>query len=190
MQQSQSLQDIMRMPKVEPGMKIGLFGGNFNPPHHGHIEIAQIAIKKLNLDQLWWIITPFNSVKNYNLSSSLEKRISLSQSLIKNPRIRITAFEAYLNHTETFHTILQVKKHNKSVNFVWIMGADNIKSFHQWHHWKRIVTTVPIAIIDRFDVTFNYISSPMAEERRVGSIRRITESYPMHDFPTLLVIYS
>ncbi|MEG8098743.1 nicotinate-nucleotide adenylyltransferase [Candidatus Liberibacter brunswickensis] len=163
MQRSKSLQEIMRMPKVENGMKIGLFGGSFNPPHYGHTEIANIAIKKLNLDQLWWIINPYNPVKSYNLSFSLEKRIGLSKSLIKNPRIRITAFEKHFNQKETFHTILEVKKHNKSVNFVWIMGADNIKSFHQWHNWRKIVLTVPIAIIDRFDGTFNYTSSPMAK---------------------------
>ncbi|AKK20265.1 nicotinate-nucleotide adenylyltransferase [Candidatus Liberibacter africanus] len=163
MQQSKHLQDIMRMPKVESGMNIGLFGGNFNPPHYGHIEIANIALKKLNLDQLWWIITPYNPIKHYNIPSSLEKRIALSKSLIKNPRIRITAFEESFNQKETFHTILEVKKHNKHVNFIWIMGADNIKSFHHWHHWKKIVMTVPVAIIDRLDVTFNYISSPMAK---------------------------
>ncbi|ADR52166.1 nicotinic acid mononucleotide adenylyltransferase [Candidatus Liberibacter solanacearum CLso-ZC1] len=165
MQYYQSLKDITRMPKVEAGMKIGLFGGTFNPPHYGHIEIAHIAIKKLNLDQLWWIISPYHPIKSYNSPSPLIKRIALSKSLVKNPRIRITAFEKplSLNHTQTFHTILQVKKHNKLVNFIWIMGADNIKSFHHWHHWKRIVMTVPIAIIDRFDVTFNYISSPMAK---------------------------
>ncbi|MBL0848936.1 MAG: nicotinate-nucleotide adenylyltransferase [Candidatus Liberibacter ctenarytainae] len=160
---NKSLQNVMCMPHIQPGMKIGLFGGTFDPPHYGHIAIANIALTKLGLDQLWWIITPSHSFKDYSSQPSLSERIALSTKLVKNPYIHITAFEASHNYTHTFNTICQVKSRSKSVQFVWIMGADNIKTFHQWHHWKRLVRTVPIAIIDRFDTTLNYISSPMAK---------------------------
>ncbi|AHA27403.1 nicotinate-nucleotide adenylyltransferase [Candidatus Liberibacter americanus] len=164
MQINKYLKSAIRMPNAKSGMKIGLFGGTFDPPHHGHISIANIAIKKLDLDQLWWIITPYNPFKNCKSISPLINRIELSKALVKNPIIRITAFEYSLNHTNnTIDTILKIKAHNKSVNFVWIMGADNITKFHRWYQWKRIVTTVPIAIIDRCGTTLNYISSPMAK---------------------------
>ncbi|MBY7648949.1 MAG: nicotinic acid mononucleotide adenylyltransferase [Candidatus Liberibacter europaeus] len=156
------LKNITCMPHTEPGMKIGLFGGTFDPPHHGHIAIANIAIKKLGLDQLWWIITPSNPFKDSRSISPLEMRIELSKSLVTNPLIRITAFEYSMNQ-QTINTILKVKNHNKLVDFVWIMGADNIINFHHWHQWKRIVMAVPIAIIDRPREKLNYISSPMVK---------------------------
>ncbi|MBA5723656.1 nicotinate-nucleotide adenylyltransferase [Candidatus Liberibacter sp.] len=151
------------MPHVEDGMTVGLFGGTFNPPHHGHVAIANIALKKLALNQLWWIITPANPTKDPGLLDPLKIRIALSKALAKDPRIRVTAFESCPNQGYTLNTILNIKDRNKFIRLIWIMGADNLKTFHHWHKWEKIVMTIPIAIIDRPDITLNYISCPMAK---------------------------
>ncbi|MFC3161798.1 nicotinate-nucleotide adenylyltransferase [Ciceribacter thiooxidans] len=160
------------MPHVEPGMVIGLFGGSFNPPHEGHLLVAEIALRRLGLHQLWWIVTPGNPLKNRTALPPLSHRLELCEALVRDPRIKVTAFEQTLGTSYTAETLAFVKRRNPQVNFVWIMGADNLKSFHRWQHWRRIATTFPIAIIDRPGATLSYLSSKMA---RTFSRARIDE---------------
>ena len=82
------------MPHVEPGMAVGLFGGSFNPPHEGHVLVADTALRKLRLDQLWWIITPGNPLKDNSNLTDLATRIGWSRDLVTDPRVKFTAFEA------------------------------------------------------------------------------------------------
>lgn len=153
----------LRMPHVEKGMAVGLFGGSFNPPHAGHALVAEIALRKLRLDQLWWMVTPGNPLKSTKELASLAERIRLSEKLREDPRIKITAFEAAEHVRYTADTLALVKARNPGVHFVWIMGADSLAGFHRWQRWREIATTFPIAVVDRPGATLSFLSSVMAK---------------------------
>lgn len=154
--------EYLRMPYVESGMTVGLFGGSFNPPHEGHGLVAETALRKLGLDQLWWMVTPGNPLKDNHNLAPLSQRLALSEKIAGNPRIKVTAFEQALGQSYTARTLDFVRARNRGVRFVWIMGADNLRSFHRWQDWRRIVGTFPIAVIDRPGSTLAYLSSRMA----------------------------
>ena len=144
-------------------MTVGLFGGSFNPPHKGHELVAEIALRRLGLDQLWWMVTPGNPLKNHNELASLEDRVAQSRKIAPGPRVKVTAFEATHNLHFTAQTLAFVKARNPGINFVWIMGADNLRQFHKWQDWRGIAQTFPIAVIDRPGSTLAYLSSKMAK---------------------------
>ena len=151
------------MPHVEKGMQVGLFGGSFNPPHAGHELVAEIALKRLALDQLWWIVTPGNPLKSGNELAPLAERLELSEQVARNPRIKVTAFEAAHNVRYTADTLALVRARNPGVNFVWVMGADSLRDFHRWQRWRQIALTFPIAVVDRPGSTLSLLSSAMAK---------------------------
>jgi nicotinate-nucleotide adenylyltransferase len=152
----------LRMPHVEPGMTVGLFGGSFDPPHDGHRLVAETALTRLGLDQLWWIVTPQNPLKAERGSEDLARRITLSLGIARDPRIRVTAFEAAHSIRYSADTIRLVLARNPRTRFVWIMGADNLKGFHRWQRWRWIASSIPIAVIDRPGSTLSFLSSIMA----------------------------
>jgi len=143
-------------------MAVGLFGGSFNPPHEGHLLVAEIALRRLGLDQLWWMVTPGNPLKSRSELASLDDRLAMSEKLIDDPRIKITAFEKTLGGSYTADTLAFVKAKNPLVHFVWVMGADSLKTFHHWQKWQTIASTFPIAVIDRPGATLSFLSSKMA----------------------------
>jgi nicotinate-nucleotide adenylyltransferase len=153
----------LRMPHVEKGMQVGLFGGSFNPPHGGHALVAEIALRRLALDQLWWIVTPGNPLKSTRELAPLAERIALSEAIAEDPRIKVTAFEAANHVRYTADTLALVRAKNPGVDFVWIMGADSLRDFHRWQRWRRIMTTFPIAVIDRPGATLSLLSSVVAK---------------------------
>jgi len=152
----------LRMPHVEPGMTVGLFGGSFNPPHPGHILVTETTIRRLKLDQLWWIVTPGNPLKDTSGLPPLSERIALSEAINSDPRVKVTAFEAAHQVRFTADTLALIRRYNPAVRFVWIMGADNLASFHRWQNWRDIALTFPIAVVDRPGSTLSYLSSKMA----------------------------
>lgn len=149
------------MPHVEQGMVVGLFGGSFNPPHEGHLLVAEIALRRLGLDQLWWMVTPGNPLKSRSELAPLADRIAMSEHLIQDPRIKVTAFEKALDSPYTANTLEHVRARNPAIHFVWIMGADSLKTFHHWQEWRTIASTFPIAVIDRPGSTLSFLSSRM-----------------------------
>ena len=151
------------MPHVESGMAVGLFGGSFNPPHAGHVLLAEIALRRLRLDQLWWIVTPGNPLKSHKELMPLKERIAACEKLAEDPRVKVTAFEAAHHIRYTADTLALVKRKNPDVNFVWLMGADGLKNFHLWQRWQKIALTFPIAVIDRPGSTLSYMSSTLAK---------------------------
>ncbi|WP_421859198.1 nicotinate-nucleotide adenylyltransferase [Oricola sp.] len=151
------------MPHVEPGMAVGLFGGSFNPPHDGHVLVTELAIKRLRLDQLWWMVTPGNPLKDAADLRPLAERLSLSETIAVDPKVKVTAFEAAHDVRFTADTLAVIRRYNPSVRFVWIMGADNLRDFHRWQNWRDIALTFPIAVIDRPGSTLSYLSSKMAK---------------------------
>jgi nicotinate-nucleotide adenylyltransferase len=153
----------LRMPWVTPGMVVGLFGGSFNPPHDGHVLVADIALRRLGLDQLWWMVTPGNPLKSTRVLAPLSERIRLSEAKATDPRVHVTAFEKAFGENHTFKVLGRIKARNPGVHFVWIMGADNLATFHKWQNWRGIADMMPIAVIDRPGATLSFLSSTMAK---------------------------
>ncbi|WP_011582767.1 nicotinate-nucleotide adenylyltransferase [Chelativorans sp. BNC1] len=153
----------LRMPFAEKDMTVGLFGGSFNPPHAGHALVAETALRRLKLDQLWWIVSPGNPLKDHSKLAPLGERIALSKAYAKDPRVKVTAFEAAHHIRYTADMIHLVLQRNRGIHFVWIMGADSLRTFHKWERWREIVRSVPIAVIDRPGSTLSFLSSTMAK---------------------------
>ncbi len=153
----------LRMPHVEKGMTVGLFGGSFNPPHQGHLLVAELAFRRLALQQLWWMVTPGNPLKNVSELPPLATRIKWSEDINEDRRVKVTAFEASYQVRYTAETLSIIRQRNPGVRFVWIMGADNLANFHKWQDWQSIARTFPIAVIDRPGSTLSYLSSMMAK---------------------------
>jgi nicotinate-nucleotide adenylyltransferase len=151
------------MPHAQKGMAVGLFGGSFNPPHAGHALVAEIALRRLWLDQLWWMVTPGNPLKSARELAPLAERIRLSEKTAPDPRVKVTAFEASHHIRYTADALALIKARNPGVDFVWVMGADNLRDFHRWQRWQRIVMTFPIAVVDRPGSTLSFLSSVVAK---------------------------
>ena len=130
-------------------MRIGLFGGTFNPPHEGHRLASLAALKRLGLDCIWWLVTPGNPLKDNSGLPSLEQRMAAARQLAAHPAIFVTGFERELGARYSFQTIAALKQRCPGVQFVWIMGADNLAGFHRWQHWRRIARMLPICVVDR-----------------------------------------
>ena len=140
---------MIRLPPHAHGMRIGLFGGTFDPPHEAHLAACLLAMKKLRLDRVWWLVTPGNPLKDTRGLAPLAERMAAARVLASHPRINITDLEAGIGTRYTHETILYLRKRCPGVRFVWIMGADNLRSFHRWQRWRGIAGLVPIAVVDR-----------------------------------------
>ena len=135
--------------KHAPGLRVGLFGGSFNPPHEGHRLASLIALHRLQLDRVWWLVTPGNPLKDRNELLSVDERIAAARHVANHPAIDVTGIEAALGTRYTVDLLLTLRRRCPGVHFVWIMGADNLHNFHRWQRWTTIVQTMPIAVVDR-----------------------------------------
>jgi nicotinate-nucleotide adenylyltransferase len=134
---------------VAPGLSIGLLGGSFNPPHEGHLHISDMALKRLGLDYVWWLVSPQNPLKSARDTTPLDKRIALSTKLVDERRVIVTDAERVLGTHYTVDTLEALVKRFPQVRFVWLMGSDNLASFHLWKDWPRIVSLMPVAVVMR-----------------------------------------
>ena len=148
------------IPPHAPGMRIGLFGGTFDPPHQAHLGASLLALKRLKLDRVWWLVTPGNPLKNTKGLAPLSERIAAARALTRHPRIDVTGIEAVINTRYTYDTIRWLKARCPGVRFVWIMGADNLRSFHRWQKWRGIAQLVPFVVIDRLGPSLYAAASP------------------------------
>jgi nicotinate-nucleotide adenylyltransferase len=140
---------VIRLPPHARGLRIGLFGGTFDPPHEAHRAACLLAMKRLNLDRVWWMVTPGNPLKDTRGLAPLAERIAAANALANHPRIVVTGFEAEMRTRYTYDTVARLVALCPDVRFVWIMGADNLRSFHRWQKWRAIADLVPIAVVDR-----------------------------------------
>lgn len=151
-----------RVPPFAPGLKVGLFGGSFNPPHAAHRAVSLLAMKRLGLDQVWWLVTPGNPLKDTANLPPLAARMAAARALARHPRIKVSGIEADIGTRYSYDTIAYLKRRCPGVRFVWIIGADNLASFHRWQHWRDIAEKVAIAVVDRGGAHWRPLASPAA----------------------------
>ena len=108
-----------------------------------------LALHRLGLDRVWWLVTPGNPLKNTSGLAPLGARMLAARTLARHPRIDVTDLESRIGTPYTYETVDYLVKRCPGVHFVWIMGADNLRSFHRWQRWRGIAGLVPIAVIDR-----------------------------------------
>jgi nicotinate-nucleotide adenylyltransferase len=149
----------VRLPHWTPGQRIGLMGGSFNPPHDGHLLVSRLALRRLNLDRLWWLVTPGNPLKPSAGLPPLAARIAAARAIARDPRIAVTGFEAEIGARFTHDSIAWLVRRAPGVHFVWIMGADNLSQFHRWRRWWDIARLAPIAVVDRPGSTLRALNS-------------------------------
>jgi nicotinate-nucleotide adenylyltransferase len=142
------------LPPHAPGLRIGLFGGTFDPPHAAHLAATLLAMKRLKLDRMWWLVTPGNPLKNTRGLRPLAQRMAEARTLASHPRIDVTGLEAVINTRYTYDTLEYLKRRCRGVRFVWVMGADNLRSFYRWQSWRRIANLMPMAVVDRMGSSF------------------------------------
>ena len=144
-----SKRNATRLPMAAPNMRIGLLGGSFNPAHEAHREISLTALKRLGLDQVWWLVTPGNPLKDPSKLASLESRVEAARKTARHPRIEVSGFDDENGTAYTIDLLTKLKRRFPAVNFVWLMGADNLAEFHRWRAWQHIFELMPIAVLDR-----------------------------------------
>ncbi len=132
-----------------PGPLIGLLGGSFNPAHGGHRRISLFAMAALGLDEVWWLVSPGNPLKDSAGMAPLAARYRSALAQARRAPIRVTAIERKLGSTYTFDTLRALTRRWPARRFVWLMGSDNLAQFHRWKHWRQIARTMPIAVIAR-----------------------------------------
>merc|ERR1711991_940202 len=131
-------------------------GGTFDPPHDGHIFISKYALKKLDLLEVWWIVTKKNPLKAK--SSNYKKRVKLVKNFLDERKIKVVEVDEEKN-LYAIDTIFYLKEKFKKKKFIWLMGADNVEKLHLWKHWKEIFYNIPIAIFDRPSYSLNITKS-------------------------------
>jgi nicotinate-nucleotide adenylyltransferase len=151
-------------------MRIGLFGGSFDPPHAGHRAVSIEALKRLGLDEVWWLVSPQNPLKQ-SAPDDLGRRIAAARALANHPRIKVTGIEAVLGTTYTADTLRKLKERLPGVGLVWMMVADNLASFHRWRDWQGIAADVPIAVFNRPGQALRALTSPAARTLQRARIR-------------------
>ena len=163
--------------------KIGLLGGSFNPAHRGHLHISNLALKHLDLDEIWWLVSPQNPLKPVEGMAPLAERLAQAAGVAQHSHIRVTDIEASLGSRYTADTLVALKKRFPATRFIWLMGADNLKQIGRWERWTRIFQLAPIAVFARPAYSLPALGSVAA--RRFaryrmfpGSVRRLATAPP------------
>ena len=148
-------------------MRVGLFGGSFNPAHEGHAHVAETALIRLGLDRVVWLVSPQNTLKG--APEPIEARIAGAAAFAASPSMIVSDVEARLGSAYSIDTIRALKARHPDVRFVWVMGADNLAGFHRWKGWTEIFRALPIAVVARPGSTLKALTSPAA--RRFADAR-------------------
>jgi nicotinate-nucleotide adenylyltransferase len=161
-----------------PRRRIGLLGGSFNPAHQGHRAISLEAIKQLRLDQVWWLVSPQNPLKDAAGMAGLDDRMASARAVAAgHPRLVVTDLEQRLGTRYSIDTLQWLSRRCRA-SFVWLIGADNLAQLPQWRGWRRLVELVPIAVVDREPYSYRALAGRVA--RRYAAHRM-----PERDAPGL-----
>ena len=130
--------------------RIGLLGGSFNPAHGGHRRISLAAMKALGLDEVWWLVSPGNPLKDGAKDMArYSDRFTSAKAMARQSRIRVSDFERRAGTRYTVDTVRALQERYPRTRFIWLMGGDTVAQFHQWKHWRKLAESLPIAVIRR-----------------------------------------
>jgi nicotinate-nucleotide adenylyltransferase len=156
---------------VADGLRIGLLGGSFNPAHAGHLYVSETALKRLKLDSVWWLVSPGNPLKSGTGMAPLVVRLQSARLIAAHePRIHVTALEEALHTIYTIDTVTALRRRFPKVDFVWLMGSDNLEQFSRWRRWQALAHLVPIVVVQRPGTILAALNAPLV--RRFG-MRRV-----------------
>jgi nicotinate-nucleotide adenylyltransferase len=148
---------------LAPGMRVGLYGGSFNPVHAGHLHVARTALRRLGLDRVIWLVSPQNPLKAATDTQSLAGRMAAVRRLATGPSMIVSDIETRIGSAYTIDTLRVMQARWPGVKFVWLMGADNLAQFHRWRGWTEIISSVPVAVISRPGSMLRARFSPAAQ---------------------------
>ena len=154
---------------LQPGMRVGLYGGSFNPAHEGHAHVAETARRRLGLDRVIWLVSPQNPLKSSHETASLAERMEGVRRVVSGRSMIVSDAETRFGSQYTIDTLRALKARFPGVHFVWIMGADSLATFHRWRGWTQIMAQVPVAVVSRPWISLKSRSSPAA--RRFAGAR-------------------
>jgi len=159
---------------VAPGLRIGLLGGSFNPAHEGHVHVSEVALKRLGLDYVWWLVTPQNPLKGRVGLAPLADRLCHARTIAHHPRIVVMDIERALGTQYSIDTLKALQRRFPLVEFTWLMGSDNLEIFRRWRRWQDIAARVPIAVVQRPGTILAALSAkPMQHSQARRAIRVI-----------------
>ncbi|MDP1618950.1 nicotinate-nucleotide adenylyltransferase [Phenylobacterium sp.] len=147
---------------LEPGMRVGLFGGSFNPAHEGHAHVAETARRRLGLDLVIWLVSPQNPLKPTHETASLAERMAGARAFARQKGMAVSDAESRLGSRYTIDSVRALKARHPGVHFVWIMGADSLATFHRWRGWTQIMAETPVAVVSRPWISLKSRTSPAA----------------------------
>ena len=128
---------------------IGILGGSFDPAHKGHLIISKLAIKKLKLNKVLWLVTKQNPFKERTFYS-LPQRIVKAKKISKNiKKIQVIHLEKTIHSSRSINAINYLITKKKLKNIYFIIGSDNLIKFHKWKSWKKIVKLTKLIVFSR-----------------------------------------
>lgn len=142
-------------------LRVGLLGGSFNPAHAGHRYISLEALRRLGLDQVWWLVSPQNPLKAAAGMAPLAERVACATAVAAHPRIRALPLETRLGTRFTADTLRRLTTW-RGYRFVWLMGADNLAQLPRWRHWRQIMAACPVAVFERHPYSYAALAGPAA----------------------------
>ncbi|MDI9409385.1 MAG: nicotinate-nucleotide adenylyltransferase [Candidatus Pacebacteria bacterium] len=158
-------------------LRIGILGGSFNPAHLGHVQLSLLALKKLGLDQVWWLVSPQNPLKSVESMAPLAWRVAEAEAILRHhhcgQRIKVSAIEAEFGTGYTIDSLRQLRRRFPRLKLVWLMGSDGFAHLHLWRDWRGIMAEIPMAIFSRQPFARRPLACRAAvvfgSRRRVGS---------------------
>ncbi|MDE0392075.1 MAG: nicotinate-nucleotide adenylyltransferase [Rhodospirillales bacterium] len=163
-----------------PGRRIGLLGGSFNPAHDGHRHISLLALKRLGLHEVWWLVSPQNPLKPRAGMAAFDERLAAARTAARDRRLRVSDVERRLGSCYSVDTVAGLKQRFPRHRLVWIVGADNLPTLAEWRRWPALFHALPVAVIDRWPYSrYASVVKPakrfarrrMAERRARGLVR-------------------
>lgn len=132
------------------GLRVGVFGGSFNPPHAGHMHIAKAAMRRFDLDAVWWMVTPGNPLKVAHARQDTQERLAqVADMIVGEPKMVATDIECQMGTRYAIDTVMGLKAHFPQTEFIWVAGMDSAAHFHLWQDWQQLPLLMPFAFFDR-----------------------------------------
>ncbi|WP_233348479.1 nicotinate (nicotinamide) nucleotide adenylyltransferase [Henriciella algicola] len=165
---SHFLSPVRTLPPAKTTQRIGLFGGSFDPPHSGHLHVAKTAMKRLGLDWIYWLPASGNPLKS-KPADFYDRLHAVRELAGGHPKMFVSDFEHWAGLRYTADVVRAFTAHSRNARFVWLMGADSLRNFHDWKNWESVAATLPLCIVSRPDAGPRALSSPFA--RRFAKFR-------------------